>query len=70
MKMPAGIYLLKVNTRNTRTKFEVCSKLSTKTPERCRRLSGVFIVSFEHISHLDSHIVNFEQINAGWGTYC
>ena len=23
---PAGIYLLKVNNRNTRTRFEICSK--------------------------------------------
>ena len=28
-------------------------KLTTKTPERCQsRCSGVFIVNFEHISHL------------------
>ena len=31
---PAGIHLLKVNNRNTRTKCEVCSKLKIKTPER------------------------------------
>ena len=31
----AGIYLLKVNKRNTRT-----------------RCSGIFVVNFEHISHL------------------
>ena len=36
----AGIYLLKVNNRNTRTRYEICSKLTIKTPER------------EHISHL------------------
>ena len=42
---PAGIYLLKVNNRNTRTRCEICSKLTIKTP-------GVFIVNFEHISHL------------------
>ena len=49
---PAGICLFKVNKRNTRTKDEICSKLTIKTPERpqCRR-SGVFIVSFKHISH-------------------
>ena len=49
---PAGIYLFKVNKRNTRTKDEICSKLTIKTPEQpqCRR-SGVFIVSFKHISH-------------------
>ena len=33
---PAGIYLLKVNIRNTRTRFEICPKLITKTPERRR----------------------------------
>ena len=41
-----GIYLLKVNKRNTRTRCEICSKLTI------RRRSGAFIVNFEHISHL------------------
>ena len=31
---PAGIYLLKVNNRNTRTRCEICSKLTIKTLER------------------------------------
>ena len=31
---PAGIYLFKVDNRNTRTMYEVCSKLTIKTPER------------------------------------
>ena len=33
-----------------------------------RRRSGVFIVNFEHISHLALvfHIVNFEHVTAGW----
>ena len=30
----AGIYLLKVNNRNTRTRCVICSKLTIKTPER------------------------------------
>ena len=48
-----GIYLLKVNNRNTRTSSEICSKLTIKTPEgRQWRCSGVFILNFEHISHL------------------
>ena len=34
---PVGIYMLKVNNRNTRTRCEICSKLTIKT---------------EHISHL------------------
>ena len=50
---PAGIYLLQVNNRNTRTRCEICSKLTINTPERRHwRRSGVFIVNFEHISHL------------------
>ena len=43
---PASICLLKVNNRNTRTMCEICTKLSTKTPERR------FIVNFVHISEL------------------
>ena len=31
---PAGIYLLKVNNRNTRTRCEICSKLTVKIPEQ------------------------------------
>ena len=50
---PAGIYLLKVNNRNSRTRCEICSKLIIKIPERRQwRRSGIFIVNFEHISHL------------------
>ena len=40
----AGNCMFKVNNRNLRTKCEICSKLIIKT--------GVFIVDFEHISHL------------------
>ena len=39
--IPAGIHLLKVYNRSTRTRCEICSKLT-----------GVFTVNFEHISHL------------------
>ena len=45
----AVFYLLKVNNTNIWTRCEICSKLTIKTPW-CR--SGVFIVNFEHISHL------------------
>ena len=46
---PAGIYLLKVNNRNTRTTCEICSKLTIKIS---LLISGIFIVNFEHVSHL------------------
>ena len=53
ISIPAGIYLLKDNDRNTRTRCKIRSKLTIKTPERRQwRLSGVFIVNFEHIPYL------------------
>ena len=54
--------------QNYRTSCEICSKLIIKTPERRPwRRSGVFIVSFEHISHLILVLlVIFDHINAGW----
>ena len=46
------LYLFKVNNRNTRTRCEICSKLTIRTPERRYwRRSSVFIVNFEHISN-------------------
>ena len=47
----------------------MCSKLTIKTPKRRHwRCFGVFIVNFEHISHLCSSVsvVNFELVNVGW----
>ena len=34
MDNPANIYLLKVNNRNTRKRYEICLKLTIKAPER------------------------------------
>ena len=45
--------MFKVNNRNTRTRCEICSKLTVKTPERRQwRRFVVFIVNIEHILHL------------------
>ena len=41
---PAGIYLLKVNNRNTRARCEICSKLTIKTPKRGQQI--VYFSSF------------------------
>ena len=35
---PAGIYMLKVNNRNTKTRREICSKLTRKLPERYQNM--------------------------------
>ena len=41
---PDGIYVLKTNNRDTRTRCEICSKLTIKTLEqRHWSRSGVFI---------------------------
>ena len=46
-----GNYMLK--RRNIRARCEICSTPTIKTPERRHwRRSGVFIVNFEHTSHL------------------
>ena len=47
---PANIYLLKVSSRNTRKRCELCSKLTIKTPEP-RQLRS---------------IDDFEQLNVSW----
>ena len=49
--IPVYNYMFKVNNRNTRTRCEICSKLTIKIPE-----DTYSSVSF----------VNFEQVNAGW----
>ena len=51
--IPTNIFLFKVNNRNTRKRFEICSKLILKTPERRQwRRSVVFIVNSEQILHI------------------
>ena len=67
---PPGNYMFKVNNRNTRTRWEICLKLTIKTPEqrhktfRTSELSKCLmasfwclLVNFEHISHLALVIV-------------
>ena len=51
--IPAGIYLFKLNNENNRTKCEICSKLTIKTPQRCHWCRSVaFISNCEQISHI------------------
>ena len=50
--LPAWIYLFKVNYENTSTMRNIYSMLTIKAPERHWRCSGVFIVNFEHVSHI------------------
>ena len=51
--IPADNYMFKVSNRNIRIRWEICSKLTMKIPERRHwRRSAIFIVNFEHIPHL------------------
>ena len=48
----ASSYMFKFNNRNTRTRCEICLKLTLKKAERRHwRRSDVFIVNFKYISH-------------------
>ena len=52
---PANMYLfkVKVNSRSTRKRCEICLKITIKTPGRDQqRRSGIFVFKFEHTSHL------------------
>ena len=53
---PAGIYLFKINNRNSRTMCEICSKLTIKTPDD--------VIDFTNCSAVST--VEFEQVNAEW----
>ena len=55
-----NIYLFKVNNRNTRKSYEICSKLTIKTPERHQWL-WTYFTAFSSVS-----IVDFEQVNVSW----
>ena len=47
---PVGIYMFKVNNRNTKIRCEICSKLTIKIPKRRHwRRSVVFIVNFKKV---------------------
>ena len=43
---PAGIYQLEVKNRNTRTRCEICLKLTIKIQEERRRRFDAFIINF------------------------
>ena len=58
MLIPAGIYLFKVNNRNTRTRCEICSKLTINTPERRQwaLLERVFLQKANHVEKIKIHV--------------
>ena len=57
--IPVGIYMFKVNNKNTRTMCEICSKLTIKTPWTC----------FTPCSCSSVSIAKFEKVNADWNWF-
>ena len=73
--IPVDNYMLKASNRNTKTRCEICSKLTIKTPERHQNDAiGIVLVSLLltlNIFHISSSvsIVNFEQVNVHCDPY-
>ena len=71
---PAGNYMFKANNKNTRTKCEICSKLTIKIPERRRwhictyftPCSSVFIVNFEKVDAGRANAVNLLKVSSNY----
>ena len=63
-----GNWTFKVNSRNTITRCEICSKLTIKTPER--RLASFCYLCCQLWTYFtpcsSASIVNFEQENSDW----
>ena len=62
---PADICRLKVNNKNTRTRCEICSKVTLKTPIGVILVSLLLTWTYFTLSSSVS-VVNFEHVNAGW----
>ena len=64
---PAGNYMFKVNIRNSRTGYGLCSKLTIKTPERRKMVSIWCLYCYCYFTPFSSvSVVNFEQVNSDW----
>ena len=63
---PAGNYMFKVNNRNTRTRCEICTKLTIKRPEQRQAISDHIIipVNFEDVKFCYLFKVNLWDLSA------
>ena len=61
--------MFKVNNRNTRTRCQICSKLTIKTPERRQRRQVPLLLTlniFHTFILVAISIFNYEQANVGY----
>ena len=65
----ANKYMLKVHNWSTKRRWEICSKLAIKTPDRRHwPRSGVFIVNFTYFTRYSiTSNVDFEQVDVSYG---
>ena len=60
--LPADNFMFEVNNRNTRIRWEICSKLTIKIPEqRHWRCSIVFIVNFKYFTSCSGSLVQYKH---------
>ena len=67
-RIPADIYLFKVNYRSTRKRCEICPKLTKKQQNDVRDVIFLFWLLTLNIFHFFSgvSIIDSEQINVSW----
>ena len=65
---PASKYMLRFSNRNTRNRFEICSKLTIKHQNDVNDIVLVFLLLTLNIFHFffSVSIVDFEQVNVSW----
>ena len=65
---PGNIYLYKVNNRSSWKRCDICPKLTIITLEQGHWRTDVFMVDFEHISHLFLVLLllAFKQVTVSW----
>ena len=67
LQEPVAIYMFKFNSRNTRTRCKICSKLTVKTPERRQAHISLFDVLTYFTPCSSVSVVKFEHLNADQG---
>ena len=63
--------MFKAKKKSTRTRFEICSKLTIKTPNNTNFVVLVYLLLTLKLFYLTpcsmlTFYVNFEQVNTGW----
>ena len=68
--LPTGNYMFKVNNRNTRTRYDICSKLTINLPAPLASFWYLYCQLWSYCTPWSSvYIVKLEQVNADWDAF-